>query len=207
MQKPTQTVHKALHVCREPSEICLAFNGGKDCTALLFLVLPVWRKKYPSTKLSLIYIHDDGGFAEEKHFVHSVCNSYLIDSVTLTEIKHRSMKAALSYLTQTQPSLRMIFMGTRHSDPHGGSLSVFDPTDVTWPAFIRVNPLLEWNYHDIWKFLRSLKLPFCSLYLHGYTSVGAITNTAPNPALRRDDGSYGPAWDLTDAHDERKGRC
>ena len=206
MQEAVRVVKKALHVCRSASEISLAFNGGKDCTVLLFLVLPLWREKFPNAKLPLLYIHDEGGFEEESHFVQTVVNSYLIDSVSLVEIKNLSMKNALSHLTQTSPELRMIFMGTRRSDPHGNALSLFDPTDSGWPAFVRVNPLLNWSYHDVWKFLRVLKIPFCSLYLHGYTSVGAITNTVPNPALLRDDGSYAPAWELQDERDERKGR-
>lgn len=39
----------------------------------------------------------------------------------------------------------------------------------------------------------------------GYTSIGEINNTKPNPALLRD-GGYAPAYTLKDEEQERAGR-
>lgn len=49
-------------------------------------------------------------------------------------------------------------------------------------------------------------MPFCSLYKVGYTSLGALSNTLPNPALKEENGDYRPAWELKDASKERDGR-
>jgi FAD synthetase len=35
----------------------------------------------------------------------------------------------------------------------------------------------------VWTFLRECKLPYCSLYDLGYTSIGNVKDTVPNPAL------------------------
>lgn len=69
----------------------------------------------------------------------------------------------------------------------------------------------------MWHFLRTFNLPYCSLYDQGYTSLGKMSQTLPNPSLRRKtlsahehEGkaaeSYWPAYMLTDWSLERAGR-
>lgn len=83
--------------------------------------------------------------------------------------------------------------------------------DPDWPQIMRVNPLLDWSYHDVWEFLRLLAVPYCSLYDEGYTSLGNVKNTKPNPALQIPNVSngrkkYEPAFKLKDGSLERQGR-
>lgn len=101
-------------------------------------------------------------------------------------------------------------LGTRRGDPNGGEQQAFAPSslDIAHLArFMRVNPIVRWSYADVWRFLRRYELPYCSLYDQGYTSLGRRHNTVPNPALKRPDGSYLPAWMLEDATMERAGRA
>lgn len=98
-------------------------------------------------------------------------------------------------------------MGSRQSDPNGRfMLSERELTDSDWPQLYRVCPLLRWHYEDIWKVLRSLCIPYCSLYDRGYTSLGDKTKTLPNEALKQEDGSYLPAYRLKEEFLERNGR-
>jgi FAD synthetase len=61
---------------------------------------------------------------------------------------------------------------------------------------MRINPILNWTYGDVWAFLHDVGAMHCSLYDHGYTSLGSVTDTKPNSALRRPDGTYAPAHEL-----------
>ena len=123
-----------------------------------------------------------------------------------------------SYLSSPadQP-IRAIFVGTRRTDPHGAKLTPFDLTDHGWPSFMRVHPVLEWHYREVWAFLRKLKVPYCKLYDQGFTSLGGKEDTRPNPVLaiteekEKDPGGevvleYRPAYELEEDGEERLGR-
>jgi hypothetical protein len=60
------------------------------------------------------------------------------------------MKAGFAAYLRARPRVRAVLVGTRRSDPHGASLSHFDPTDHGWPSFMRVHPVIDWHYVDVW---------------------------------------------------------
>ena len=73
---------------------------------------------------------------------------------------------------------------------------------------MRVHPVLEWGYRDVWCFLREVGIEYCGLYDEGFTSLGGLGDTKRNPRLRVDgEGEvYRPAWELVDEGEERAGR-
>jgi FAD synthetase len=77
--------------------------------------------------------------------------------------------------------------------------------DTDWPHIYRIQPLLEWSYHDIWDYIRSKSLPYCILYDQGYSSLGSVTNTLQNPHLISEAG-FLPPWTLDKVETERLGR-
>lgn len=46
-------------------------------------------------------------------------------------------------------------------------LTHFDMTDKGWPQFMRVQPIIDWSYKNVWDFLLTLRIPYCSLYDEG----------------------------------------
>ena len=85
-------------------------------------------------------------------------------------------------------------------------LNAIQETDNGWPKFVRVHPILDWSYQDVWTFIDSHEIPYCKLYDLGYTSLGSENLTIPNPHLQKADGTYAEARFLLDASLERAGR-
>lgn len=74
---------------------------------------------------------------------------------------------------------------------------------------MRVHPVLEWRYAEVWAFLRHLGVEYCRLYDEGYTSLGGTNDTRPNPNLRVvEEGRVWcrPAYELEADEEERLGR-
>lgn len=186
--------------------IFVSFNGGKDCTALLHLVAAVWQHKSVSTPIQSIYFRTVDPFPEVEAFMQDAVKRYKVEFTVIPG----PIKQALAVLLQCKPHLRAALMGTRRSDPYSENLSAFQMTDPGWPQFMRVNPMLDWSYQDVWTFIQQLSVPYCTLYDLGYTSIGNRNNTGPNPNLRYIDNNgitrYKPAYCLLDEKVEREGR-
>ena len=105
-----------------------------------------------------------------------------------------------------ETTVQGIFLGTRKGDPNAVDQQIFSPSSVGWPTFMRINPIMDWSYHDVWEFLTLCELPYCPLYDQGYTSLGSVETTFPNMALARPDGNFSPAHMLQDPKLERSGR-
>ncbi|KAF2866240.1 hypothetical protein BDV95DRAFT_505383 [Massariosphaeria phaeospora] len=212
-------------------ELSLAYNGGKDCLVLLILYLCALHRKGLSrdapntsieTAIQCVYIQAPHPFEEVEAFVTSSVKTY---SLSMLEYA-KPMKIAFADYLRDTPSVKAIFVGTRRTDPHGEHLKHFDPTDSGWPEFMRIHPVIDWHYADIWTFIRHLNIPYCNLYDLGYTSLGGTTDTHPNPALARQPSTsqvpkvdtpngttngikapkFRPAYELMDDYEERLGR-
>uniref|UniRef100_A0A1I8HKV0 FAD synthase n=1 Tax=Macrostomum lignano TaxID=282301 RepID=A0A1I8HKV0_9PLAT len=198
--------------------IAVGFNGGKDCTALLHLVYAAAAatttigssKGQQQQKLRLLYLRSRQQFPEAELFIDETVERYSPNVQLLAY--EGDMKTCLHEMKRDWPSIRAVFMGTRSTDPRSGHLNYEQMTDVEagWPEFLRISPLLQWSYSDVWRFLRTLCLPYCPLYDRGYTSLGDMSNTHPNPKLQYKDSrgllKYMPAYCLESGSDERKGR-
>ena len=201
----SQSVIKECFEKYNDNEIAIAFNGGKDCMALLHLTHAFKQSKSDGSKLQALYIRESDPFPKVEEFIGQCVKMYNLDLVTI----QGSMKEALSKMLNDRSSIKAMLMGTRQGDPGSKGQTHFSPTDGNWPKVMRVNPILHWEYAQVWTFLRGLTLPYPIYYDQGYTSLGGINNTSPNPNLATDDKSgmkFKPAYELEDGSLERAGR-
>ncbi|GAA5913574.1 hypothetical protein JCM6882_001690 [Rhodosporidiobolus microsporus] len=211
--------------------VALSFNGGKDCTVLIHILAACILKHlhpsaFPSSSTSApsssssaaapptlpliptIYIRTPSPFPQVEAFVSLCVGWYSLE----LEAVEGNMKESLQVYLDHQKArkgggreVKAVLVGTRRGDPHGATLTPFAPTDASWPSFMRVHPILDWSYGDVWAFLRCgglslgaggaagekglaeggrTGLEWCELYDYGYTSLGSTHNTFPNPLLR-----------------------
>ncbi|GAM40353.1 FAD synthetase [Talaromyces pinophilus] len=190
-------------------ELSLSYNGGKDCLVLLVLILACLPESIPKSTdfprtLQSIYIKSYESFDEVDGFVNTSAKEYFLD-LTRYELP---MRAALEEYLKRREKIKAIWIGTRRTDPNGGHLTHFDPTDGDWPRFMRIHPVIDWHYAEIWAFIRHLGLDYCPLYDRGYTSLGGKKDTFPNPVLEvpGHQSQFRPAYELKEDNQERRGR-
>lgn len=203
------TLEKCFKVYKS-EEISVSFNGGKDCCVVMYLAYAVALRLGIKFPLNALLIQIKNQFKEMNEFVELLTNSKyrkkVIDFTVFNDSK--TMKDSLNELKELRPEIKAILMGTRRSDgAYFTNLEPFAYTDGDWPKYMRINPILDWTFSEVWYFIRMLELPYCSLYDKGYTSIDNTLNTVPNKELASVDGTdYSPAWMLKNQASERYSR-
>lgn len=191
-------------------ELAISYNGGKDCLVMLILLLAAIHLVYGDKhdkgeelsqfKLESIYINSEECFPEVLDFIEDSTKHYSLNPIIIKN----TLKEGFQFYLDLHPNVTTIIVGIRHSDPFGDQLSPEQMTDHNWPRFLRIHPILHWNYNEVWDFIISCDLKYCCMYDKGYTSLGGINSTVPNPYLRNQDGSYLPAYKLTKDSDDKE---
>jgi len=197
-----------------PDEVMISVNGGKDCVVVAHLIHAHFQKHFgkdngQSPRLKAFYIAETDPFQEVETFIGQMETMYRLDMRKLCGPMKQALAEVFGGNEEGRP--KACFLGTRKGDPSAYKQGLFSPTDGDWPKMMRVNPILNWDYHMIWRFIRGLSLPYPSLYDRGYTSLGNTNNTEPNPHLKVTDSltgdvKYKPAYQLEKGEWEREGR-
>ncbi|CAI2378477.1 unnamed protein product [Moneuplotes crassus] len=217
-----------------PDQLVLGFNGGKDSIVMFHLVRAIFNYVLQRDDPVISYLQSCGEgdllhsfnveisscryiffqFLEEEEFpeVISYCDIFEKEFDISIEKFTGKMKDDLTSLVDND-RVTTVIVGNRRTDPYSEHLKPVDPSSEGWPDFMRIHPLLDWSYVEIWEFLNYFKFEVCCLYEQGYTSLGRMHKTQKNPYLRRSSeelrdsqAEYYPAWHLTDDLKERESR-
>lgn len=194
-----------------PDYVFSSYNGGKDAVVVMHLMRASMAKYSQDCgivhKPRFIYFSAKEEFPDIIDTIEESVKKYRMNMLRYNEGINLGLTNHIEMNCKGRPSA--FVLGTREGDPNSGGQQTFSPSSSWMPPFMRVNPILYWNYGHVWHFLRNYNLPYCNLYDEGYTSLGKISDTRPNPALRRSDSTeevYFPAYMLEDWSLERAGR-
>jgi len=210
-------------------KIAFSFNGGKDCTVLLHLIRAALDGGSHGNirDLTVVYFKIKDEFSEVEQFLKSMELRYKYRTMEMGGDFKENMKILVE-----QEGIAAVLMGQRRVDPGAHALNLVSPSDAGWPSFLRINPIIDWSYTQVWDFLLNFQLPYPSLYDQGYTSLGSTQDTVRNPSLRIPNErcqshafsnsadktpsppllsvscqcAYLPAYRLSDTSSEREGR-
>jgi 3'-phosphoadenosine 5'-phosphosulfate sulfotransferase (PAPS reductase)/FAD synthetase len=135
-------------------QLAISYNGGKDCLVMLIIFLAEIHKNLERDpdflrgieKIPAVWVHPEDPFKEIDDFVVESSGTYSLD---LSKRPYPLKSAFESYL-HDKPDTKAVLVGIRRADPYGDTLSYIQRTDHGWPDFVRVHPVLEWHYVNIW---------------------------------------------------------
>ena len=136
------TVSSSTGACSTCTVVAPPLAACADCAA---------RSSSPETAGALaVNFPRTDGFTEMDTFVDSMVQASGLHMLTYRDSGY---KEGLCDAVDRRGAQAFV-MGTRSTDPGGDTLGPFSPSSAGWPLFMRVNPILEWDYTDIWDFIQ-----------------------------------------------------
>ena len=187
LQSLEDKVKKSQAVLKEALErfsghIALAWTGGKDSTTTLHLLKELGGGKVPipvlnidtSVKFKEIYAFRDGLAAAWGLDLIIERNDEAIQEIDIAADKAECcfrLKAEVIARAITKYGWQALITGMRWDEhPDRAADEYFVPMET--PPHYRVQPILHFSELDIWSYIKSRNIPFCTLYQKGYRSLG-----------------------------------
>ena len=193
-------VKKAKEVIKEAAQrwsheqIAVAWTGGKDSTVVLHLVKEVFGGKVP---FKVMFNDSTIEFAEVYKFIKKYQKEWNLDLLWLKHLDedlsayHQAMKSgskdeameimriakinAINYALDKY-KIQAFISGIRWDEHQARSKETYFSPRST---HTRVHPILHFTLDDIWKYIKTYKVPYVSLYDKGYKSLGEAPFTKP----------------------------
>jgi len=167
---------------RFPGHLALAWTGGKDSTTTLHLLRDLCGGEVPipvlnidtSVKFKEIYEFRDRVAAEWGLDLRIERNDEALKEIVIAADKEECcfrLKVEVIARAITKYGWQALITGMRRDEHPDRAQDEYFLRHETPPHF-RVQPILHFSELDIWTYIRSRNVPFCSLYQRGYRSLG-----------------------------------
>lgn len=130
------------------------------------------QEKYPNVKL---HVYKPQGVSSEEEFSREFGESLWESNDTLYDYLVKVEPAQRAY---DELGVKAAITGRRRSQ--GGSRAQLQPVEYeTDTQLIKINPLYNWNFNQVQKYIKENNVPYNVLLDQGYRSVGDYHSTAP----------------------------
>lgn len=187
----------------------LAYSGGKDSTVLLDLA------RQSGVKFDAHYNHTTADPPELVRFIHAqpdvACDMPDTTMWALIVKKRmpptRTVRYCCHELKERGGNGRVCLTGIRWQESSRRSKRGMSEACRTGHK-VYLHPIIDWSSADVWEYIRSRDLDYCSLYDEGFKRLGCVMcpmqgNTRNNPRMA-DDAARWPM--IADAYQRAFGR-
>ncbi len=164
-------------------ELAVGFSGGKDSLVILDLALKV------NPEISVVFNNTTVEFPETVRYIRKLAKEWKLN-LQITRPKKSFMTTVKEHGWATyenrwcctpykkEPTLEFFKEQGINAEITGTSRTEsfyrmhLTPFKVFKDGLIRVNPLYDWNYQEVWEYIHFYNLPYNPLYDLGYKRVG-----------------------------------
>ena len=188
-------VENAIKLIREnePDDgYVVAFSGGKDSCVVLDLTKRAGVKYEARFSVTSVDPPELLDFIKEHH--PEVVWRYPKESMFELIVRFRIMPTRVSRFCTSRLKERFgknetTILGIRRSESRTRANR---PTVEYRQSRKLVHPIGDWSYDDVWEYIHSQKLPYCSLYDEGFHRIGCVMCACQSPHVRRREAARWP---------------
>jgi phosphoadenosine phosphosulfate reductase len=172
---------------------CLCFSGGKNSLVLLHMV-----QQLAPGSVTVIHVDTGAEFPAVRSYIQKMKKLWKLNLIIEMSGVNKG-KGEIKETCCTQylfaPLKNIIksgkFDGVLIGETSGSTMDIsnFLASDED-SALVLAQPLISFTSHDIWEYIRSYNLPYCSLYENGFSKIDCEPCSFLDISLRNESASH-----------------